>query len=339
MFVYQGFDLKGSTFRLIRLQKGSGIEIKCELIHTTLDDNVIPYEAVSYTWGTMMRTNSVYVKGNRLPITSNLWRLLHDLRNLDTDRYLWVDAICINQDDDLERGHQVHRMKHIYRGAERVLFYLSPQASIADVVMSSLAELQKSVAGTRWAADDERWDATWREVQTRLRCQYHDLELRQRQGLEYLLQRPFFRRVWILQEVASARRASVFCGINSISANVFAVSLRLMGVSPDTHSQAVIDLILGSLNGTTNPLQGENLASLLERFRESEASDERDRIYALLGLCEVTSDIRTLIPDYTIPVSDVIKNTLAHIHNPGFAEQEPVAETVDELLICLRVTV
>ncbi|KAJ2988036.1 hypothetical protein NUW58_g4187 [Xylaria curta] len=336
MLEYQQLDLSGSDFRLVRLQKDSGIMIECELIHTTLDDNVIPYEAVSYTWGTLDRTRNIFIDGDMLHVTSNLSRLLRDLRSCDIDRYLWIDAICINQDDDLERGHQVQRMKHIYRGAERVLFYLCPKTEIASVLMESLAQLQERVAGVRWEAHDTRWDAAWQEVQERLRGQYENLEFEQREGLGYLLRRSFFRRVWILQEVANSRRASVLCGTDSVPAHLFAISPRLMNITTDPHVQAVLHLMPGSFGRTTRSFPGRSLLALLKQFGGSEASDERDRIYALLGLCEVTNKATVLTPDYTASINTVLERTLSYIFGSVFPDFLQSAENVDELIYHLN---
>ncbi|KAI0454372.1 heterokaryon incompatibility protein-domain-containing protein [Xylaria acuta] len=334
MFKYKKLDLKGSGFRLVRLQKGDGKVIECELIYTTLDDNVIPYEAVSYTWGTLERQEHIHISGDILPVTSNLWHILHDLRSPNVDRYLWVDAICINQDDNLERGHQVQQMRRIYRSADRGIFYLSPHTVITQVIMESLTVLQKQVTGSRWAANDGRWVTAWQEVYTRLRRKYDDLESRQTEGLAYLLLSPFFRRVWILQEVASVRRASVFCGTSSIPAHIFAIVTRIEKAITNSHVSAVIDLMLKSLDTTINSLQEKSLASLLKQFSESEASDERDRIYALLGLC-ARKRAKALIPDYTLSIPDMIEHTLIHIYGP-YITRSPRVSTVDELVNYLR---
>ncbi|KAI1737005.1 heterokaryon incompatibility protein-domain-containing protein [Xylaria scruposa] len=336
MFEYQRLDLRGFGFRLVRLQKGDGVMIQCELIHTTLDDNLIPYEAVSYTWGALKRERHVYITGEILPVTSNLWQVLHDLRRLDVDRYLWVDGVCINQDDDLERGHQVQQMKHIYQRADRGIFYLSPYTTISQVIMRSLTLLQKQVAGSRWAPNDERWNAAWQTVQAGLRSQYDNLEARQREGLAYLLLSPFFRRVWILQEVASVHRASVFCGTFSIPAHIFAIGARIEGAIPNAHISAVLDLMQKSLDTTTNPVQGKGLASLLKQFSKSKASDERDKIYALLGLCEVREGAATLNPDYTISVREVVRRTVCHIYGQHFCQFLPGVYTVHRLIRLLK---
>ncbi|RYC63492.1 hypothetical protein CHU98_g2692 [Xylaria longipes] len=105
-FKYQQLALDGSAFRLVRLFKGFEYEeIECELIHTTLNENVVEYDAVSYTWGTSVKPFNIQLQGRNFMVTANLQDLLHDLRQAKSDRYLWIDAISINQGDDLERGH------------------------------------------------------------------------------------------------------------------------------------------------------------------------------------------------------------------------------------------
>ncbi|KAI0003888.1 HET-domain-containing protein [Xylariaceae sp. FL0662B] len=242
-FQYDPLDLSRREFRLVRLQKGARIPIICEIFHATLDDNVIPYEAVSYRWGSMLKTRVVNVRGAELSITRNLYFILYDLRHRAFDRYLWVDAICINQDNWYERGHQVQQMKDIYTGADRVLFCLarpsnSKYPGAVKVVMKSLIELQKLCSGRNWAPEDARWTTAWRLVQTRLMDRDPDLKFKQCQGLEYLLGQSWFRRAWILQEVANARSGLVYYGRLSVSAGVFAVAPRLIGTEPNPHSQA-----------------------------------------------------------------------------------------------------
>lgn len=89
-FRYKQLDLNTSAFRLVRLVKGDSYEtIECELIYTTLDDNVIPYEAVSYTWGgTSAKPLNIRLDGKRFMVTSSLWHLLGNIRDREKDRYL-----------------------------------------------------------------------------------------------------------------------------------------------------------------------------------------------------------------------------------------------------------
>ncbi|KAI6084561.1 ankyrin [Hypoxylon rubiginosum] len=314
-FKYESLNLERLAFRLVRLQGGVGIDIECELIHATLDENGIPYEAVSYTWGSTKKTETIYIgaKRVRLDVTRNLLLILHDLRYPDRDRYLWIDAICINQDDVRERGHQVQQMKHIYSDAERVLFCVGRPTELTRVLMTSLVDLQKLTRGLNWKAEDPRWNIFWETVQGKTEDGQHDLRHKQRQALEYLLGQSWFRRVWILQEVGNAKAATVYCGRESVLARIFAIAPRLLGVEPDSHCQAVLDLIPGPSRKQLMQNEHHDLYSLLSRFSRAEAQDERDKIYALLGLCTDSEDDLTIIPDYEMAIEVVIRQTVSRM--------------------------
>src|SRR3569833_2477424 len=91
--------------------------IKCELVETFLcevKDGGFPYEALSYCWGGETKPHWIEVGGRDFNITTNLYDALHSLRRRDADRYLWVDAICINQAHLLENSHQVKQMPLVY---------------------------------------------------------------------------------------------------------------------------------------------------------------------------------------------------------------------------------
>ncbi|KAI1302016.1 heterokaryon incompatibility protein-domain-containing protein [Xylaria venustula] len=315
-FRYQPLDLKSSAFRLVRLLKGDGNEdIECKLIHTTLDENVIPYEAVSYTWGTSAKPLSITLQGQRYMVTRNLWGLLKSIRQIDADRYIWIDAIAINQDDNLERGHQVQRMQTIYGGAEHVIIYLGEATSSTEVLMQSLLILQSQASGCRWAPDDEKWQIAWEQAQNKLQSRFNGTTLKdiQQEGLKELLERSWFRRVWILQEVANARRALVYCGQTSIKAQVFAMAPSLLEVELDDHVAAVFELMPSYSGKIARKVHSGDFCSILIDFRGSEASDPRDKIFALIGLCE-EQDAKTWIdPNYAQTESDVVRTTLFYL--------------------------
>ncbi|KAH9214249.1 heterokaryon incompatibility, partial [Leptodontidium sp. 2 PMI_412] len=79
------------------------------------------YEALSYAWGDPVFSHKIEFPGGYLSITEHLYTALMKLRDEYRPRRLWVDAICIDQTSDLEKGHQVALMADIYRGTERVL--------------------------------------------------------------------------------------------------------------------------------------------------------------------------------------------------------------------------
>lgn len=72
--------------------------IICELEHKALGEHV-HYAALSYTWGSNVRTDSITLGGIAFPVTSNLFAALHAVRDKESNCFIWVDAICINQND------------------------------------------------------------------------------------------------------------------------------------------------------------------------------------------------------------------------------------------------
>ncbi|KAH8665926.1 heterokaryon incompatibility protein-domain-containing protein [Tricladium varicosporioides] len=312
VFKYEPADLEVPAFRLLRLIKGREVDIECELFQAWLyeDCATIPYEALSYTWGGTEMTKYIKIEGKRFGITENLYWALWHLRSQDTDRILWIDAVCINQSNNEERGQHVRQMGNIYSQADRVIIWLGPATFATDVIMDSLMQLQKEClnhAHNDWKPSDGRWVNLWLAVNTILRRQHLDLERLQRRGVELLLERPWFQRVWILQEVANATTAVVCCGTKSVLARIFALAPLLTGVQPNPHSQAVLDIMPG-LSKDSWWSQKRDLYTLLVKFNGCKASDPRDMIYALLGITSDVCDSNHLRADYTKDTQQVIRD-------------------------------
>ncbi len=116
------------------------------------------YEAISYTWGDDKNSEVVFVEGCALNTSAgrvglhihrNLaWALRH-LRYERLPRVMWVDALCINQDDVIERGRQVQRMADIYRQASRVVVWLGPEGNNSDLAISTLSYISSQVEITK----------------------------------------------------------------------------------------------------------------------------------------------------------------------------------------------
>jgi len=117
---YQPIDLEGPSFRLVRLLKGNFDDaIQCELFQVWLrDEDIILYEALSYTWGSSEKASTIEVNGGELPVTHNLHVEMQYLRFEDKDRILWIDAVRIDQENIKERGHQVQQMADVYNKTE-----------------------------------------------------------------------------------------------------------------------------------------------------------------------------------------------------------------------------
>jgi ankyrin repeat protein len=227
-----------------------------------------------------------------------------------------VDRVCINQGDHKEKGHQVQQMSNIYSRAQRVVIWLGEPTIDMDVFMESMEELDtESIKYSRnsWKISDPAWRDIWPTVQRKLRDSHTDLETQQHDGLESLLWRPWFTRVWILQEVANARAAIIMCGSRSFSARILALAPRLIGVEPDTlcRCQSVLDIMPGRSRQDSWWSQKRDFRTILEKFGTSKASDPRDNIYALLGLSSDACDTDLLRADYAKSLEAVFRDTTA----------------------------
>jgi hypothetical protein len=119
--------------RLLHIWPGENRDVvQCQLASVTLEPsdnshsnrNQQPeYEAMSYTWGPPV-LHSICCNGASLAISENLWLALQYLRNTHTQRTFWIDAICINQADLVEKSKQISRMERIYSCATVVTVWL-----------------------------------------------------------------------------------------------------------------------------------------------------------------------------------------------------------------------
>lgn len=149
------------------------------------------YEALSYVWGSEEDQKSIYVRtddksndsspsssiGNirRLLVTANLHAALLHLRDGLFERIMWIDAICINQKDNVEKGQQVQFMAEIYANANRVIVWLGEASSDSGQVFETLRKAARG-QDTQRAIDEPTQEAIFT-----------------------LLERPWFQRVWVRQ--------------------------------------------------------------------------------------------------------------------------------------------
>ena len=124
--------LPAQHVRLLTLLPGSfedDIHVRLHPVETGSHESP-RYHALSYVWGSTDTNDHVLVDSGEsqhsLPITRNLYVALQHLRHSSASRTMWVDAVCINQNDIEERNDQVSRMAHIYKLAEKVILWLGP---------------------------------------------------------------------------------------------------------------------------------------------------------------------------------------------------------------------
>ena len=120
--IYSPLDWERSQISVLVLLPGACEDtIRCELSVEPLETK---FEALSYVWGDAKDKQAIEVEEQTMMVIKNLEQALRHVLHLHEVRQLWVDAVCINQQDLDERNHQVWTMDEIYRGAERVVVWL-----------------------------------------------------------------------------------------------------------------------------------------------------------------------------------------------------------------------
>jgi hypothetical protein len=226
---------------------------------------------------------------------------------------LWVDAVCINQGDPREKGHQVKQMGNIYKGAEEVLIWLGPSDDNIASLLKHISWVDAKATEAQAMGSNEDWTSLCRQFMGEwFSALQATTRSKPRQVLVELLKRPWFKRVWILQEIANARTARILCGPCSCPARAFALMPPLMDLAVDLHTQAVLD-IMPRLRKKSWWSSNRQLHFLLDKFGESQALMIRDKIYALLGMSEDACDPEAFYPCYEKTDDEVFRDTASFL--------------------------
>jgi hypothetical protein len=239
--------------------------------------------------------------------------------------FCWIDQLCINQEDLQERSEQVQFMREIYTKAIRTLVWLGNAEADSDLAMIFLKELEAATSPADFllsTLENRREDSLY-------------------EALEHLfIERPYWQRVWIIQEVICATDVVVHCGRYSVSLAAMHCFTEMVGAAwlrlddyfaMQYHAKFQFSL---SWHGhaklrkqlTDGAQTRRSLLELLDQHKSASCTDPRDRIYALIGLSYLdNSDHPGLKIDYTRSISQVYRGAA-----------QAVIEATGELdIICL----
>lgn len=216
-FVHNPIDLSKTAIRIARLCKGYRTDsVRCELFEAYLDPSeivpcadpseVVPYAALSYVWGDDSGKVEIFINEKRALVTRNLFKALKSLRQMNRDVLLWVDAICIDQSNNKEKGHQVGQMRLVYERAEEVIIWLGENDANIESLFEWAWKLDKAVGKLRKRTTTYQvWKTLWDEKEKeRLRVDAGfgiSFAERRSSALRNLLGRPWFKRVWVIQVI------------------------------------------------------------------------------------------------------------------------------------------
>jgi hypothetical protein len=283
-----------SEIRIVILLPSTSFEttIECRLEHAVIG-SCKPYEALSYVWGEPHFTESITLNDQTFMITPRLATALRYLRLPAEERALWIDAICINQQDLAERQKQVGYMRNIYSTCSTDILWLGPEddeySQGMEVVrrLGTLTRKQDKIGKKRLTIDHSEKLAE-KNIQAVYRVLHKD---------------SVWKRVWIMQEISCSPNVILTSGHATLDWSVVEMVAHGglyytdafhgpydHGSMNDSYTWSFIfgtaKRVMNQRGAMTNISEGKfsTLLDVLARFKHTEASDPRDKIYALLGL-------------------------------------------------------
>ncbi|KAH7381210.1 heterokaryon incompatibility protein-domain-containing protein [Phaeosphaeria sp. MPI-PUGE-AT-0046c] len=343
---YQPLSTEEEQIRTLVLHAGKATDpIKCSLHVISLSD-ASDYEALSYTWGDVSVTRPIEVQGAIFEATVNLERALRHLRDPTHDQTLWVDAVCINQNDIEEKSKQVAMMGTIYKDCSRVRIWLGCDENgcalqqplrRVDSMFDDTPEQQDPFEIVRSLANDEHildW-ACFQKDEKGLYPAYRSNAKFERawKGFLNIGQSAWWTRMWTIQEVvlptsglltydtfSVSLDAITTCGVNYYK-HVWDCCSRAPEMLPHTTSTELDEVCSSffSLDRDRNMLSGDEYFDIQDQhiaygFRQCQ--NPRDKVYGLLALVGDISKLDLwLTPDYSKSVGEVFHDaTIAMLY-------------------------
>lgn len=304
-------------FRYFVLEPGIGKEpLRGSLKSSKL--NEAPYfEAISYVWGSSDRCVELICDNKHILITPSLSDVLHRVRFPDRPRTLWTDSVCINQDDLDEKGSQVALMGGIYRRSNRTLICVGAHD---DGHAEPALALMKDIDEEFFASLTQEWDSA--PFIDKSHPLAHDTRWK---SFQVLINTPWFKRGWVVQEAAHAQDGVVLWGACDLSWTTIMktviwmirraaqIPLQFQLNLPAMHASCFAALQQDAIRPFTPEADhwsdSNTVLYIFQRGRRYGMSDPRDRIYAFCDLpASDRSDKLQIVPSYHQSFPEVCKD-------------------------------
>ncbi|RWA12343.1 hypothetical protein EKO27_g2758 [Xylaria grammica] len=236
-----------------------------------------PFDALSYVWGDPSANGgSMICNGQKIDITLNLWAALCQIWRQWPKKRVWVDAICINQNDIPERNQQVTMMGEIYSRARCVVVWLGESTEKCNELFELLQQAKREPDGSKYTAEDV-WVLS------------HEI-----------LSRPWFSRAWTLQEIQLAREAVVCFGDLYADFQLFIQTIQGYNNQRKLDCDDILHVPILSTSD-----EARTLFYLLAETSEQKALDPRDKIYSLLSI--LPKDLYDFMEaDYSLSIQETM---------------------------------
>ncbi|KAI1880607.1 hypothetical protein JX265_000847 [Neoarthrinium moseri] len=299
---YEALDPARHQIRILNLLPGSWEDpVRCNTFVVSLDEHPI-YHALSYVWGDPDVTREIYFNGVETLITTNLFDALRRQRCLDKVVKIWADALCINQADMGEKGHQVQNMGDIFSHAELGIMWLGeteiPGFEEIDQLCGNMVENESE--------PDVQMPALERLLET----------------MKHVTSQPWWYRSWTLQEAVLPPQIWFQCSTHKLRWELLKDAFKLLLKKiPKIRYPVYLNMLpvarqLWPLLVLRPGRQWTHFISALNVSKSRLASNRRDKVYALIGLAPTTSPLLTV--DYSLQCFEICCALLVEIiHHTG----------------------
>lgn len=298
------------------------------------------YAAISYAWGAPDFNREIHLNGRRLAITHSAASALRRFRDPQKSRALWIDSICIDQHNTSEKNAQVARMGAIYQDAEEVLIWLGDATdgdSMAFWACDRLSKAWKTWSGSS-DTGDEHWEGSRKSGFARralekeafenacpccaVPCEKNtsrksslssssvSLYQAAQESVRRLFRRPYFDRLWPVQEICMGRQCTLYAGSHTISFPAICHALEMLAtlqaqLLPQMRLFQFLTRTSAAISGAGSTVErSADFFELLEATARLTTGDARDRVYALRSLIDPQL-AQSLQPDYAIEMRDL----------------------------------
>jgi hypothetical protein len=331
-YEYRPLDRSRQEIRLLTIEPGSGSDmVRCTLKHAFLDTTPLPdYETTSYVCGDPAIKSTIILHGHEVQAMATSEAVLRRMRLRDISRTVWIDSICIDQNDTGERGHQVGMMYQVYTKTWRNLIWLGPaDGTLAESINAMEAILREIALETRNYADFQETVYDMKNLVGR----FSDIPLLN--TADYvaflrLVDNLWFSRLWIVQEASLAPLS--ICHYGEFKISLIKILRAAEWLNHKWYQLPEIPLTArralrnaGQIADYVDQEYGfyymsigvvPVMVNLLRHFGQLQTYDRRDRVFAILGLWQIFTKAATLPdilrPNYNLSVGEVTRNSIRY---------------------------
>jgi hypothetical protein len=296
-FKHDPLDLDSPSIRLIRIRRASERwqPIACVIRTASVASE---YICLSYVWGDHHPGECILLNGKQFYVRQNLVEFLRSARGTPdlVHKWLWIDALCIDQKNLGERQHQVQQMGRIFAQAQEVVSWLGQDENIATLLRVPTLQAGGYCRPTSQA---EGYRPT--SSNNGYRISLYRMKLKLPSGFESLIYHSYWKRAWITQEVALGKKIKLMAcydvlDLDDLPAFPWGASNQPFRLEADV-SRLLDQITSMRKHHQQNGEPGESLMSLLHLYKFQQCHVTHDQVFSLLALCQEGRDIKV---DYSV---------------------------------------